>query len=105
MSGFTQFCHLRDGSFRLVVLSAALNDLPVLVGEELVRVLGLPVNLTTSREDLMSHFGVPTNEVRFTKDRVTFEYTDLLKSGFDGSFTVMNEGGLVYLTMEDRSAK
>lgn len=105
MSGFTQFCHLRDGSFCLGVLSIDLSDLPVGVGEARVHSLGLPIDITTTQDDLISRFGTPTNELRFTDDRVTFEYTDLMKSGFNASFTVMNEGGLIYLTMEVRSSE
>jgi hypothetical protein len=65
----------------------------------MMRVLGLPIDTATAEQDLTTRFGEPTNVTRTTDDRATFVFVDLQKSGFDVSFTVLNGGGLVYVTM------
>jgi hypothetical protein len=62
--------------------------------------LGEDLKIFSSRDVCDAKFGEPILIEEFSKDRKTYTYNTTGKDSYEIGFTILNDGGLAYFTME-----
>ena len=97
--GFSEWLRLENEADVLRSLAVDFTEFPEQAAAEVLRRIELPVQRGMRLAELRQLFGEPMKELRFTKDRVTYEFVVPGPPRYDVSCTVLNEGGLTYLVV------
>jgi RNAse (barnase) inhibitor barstar len=96
---FSHTLRLYTNPFITKSLAIAPEDLSVSEREKISSLLGIDLSILANKETCDSLFGEPVSIEEFLDDRKTFNYFTKDKA-FEIGFTILNNGGLVYFTME-----
>lgn len=64
------------------------------------KVIGINLEETTTAESCATKFGDPIKIYEFTNDRNSYIYVAGSNNEYEVGFTIFNNGGLVYFTMD-----
>ena len=97
--GFSEWLCFESTPEVLGSLAIDFKEFPELPALEVLRTIDLPVLPGMDIRDLSKVLGEPVNELRFTNDRVSYEFVVSGPPRYDVSCTVLNKGGLTYLVV------
>jgi hypothetical protein len=97
--GFSEWLRLEREPKVLRSLAIDFATFPKRAAAAVLQAIDLPVRAGMGSSDLQALFGKPSKELRFVKDRVSYEFTVPGSPQYDVSCTVLNDGGLSYLVV------
>ncbi len=97
--GFSEWLRLENEPEVLRSLAINFTEFPEQAAEEVLRMIDLPVRGGMGLAELRELLGEPVKELRFVKDRVTYEFVLPGPPRYGVSCTVLNDGGLKYLVV------
>jgi hypothetical protein len=97
--GFSEWLRPEGKPELLRSLSIDFADFPSQAAEEVLRASDLPLRPGMSGEEVVGSLGKPVKELRFVKDRITYEFRTSRPNAYDISCTVLHEGGLTHLVV------
>ena len=97
--GFSEWLRLESDPNVLRSLALDFLEFPEAAATEVLRVIDLPVRRGMEAKELRELFGEPLAESRVVADRVTYEFDIAGPPRYTLSFTVLDQGGLVYLVV------
>ena len=103
--GFSEWLRLEQQPETLRSLAIDFSEFPDAAAAEVLTTIGLPVRAGMKLSELRKLLGDPVKELRFVKDRVSYEFVVRGPPKYDVSCTVLNRGGLTYLMVMARLPK
>lgn len=96
--GFSEWLRLESNPEKLGSIALG-EELPRSVWAKVLERLGLPLNFGMGRAEIEAALGKPQEELRYTTDRVSIEYSVGGGGQYRVSCTIHNEQGLMYLVV------
>jgi hypothetical protein len=97
--GFSEWLRLENEPDVLRSLTIDFTGFPEHAAAKVLRMIDLPVRGGMGFAELRELLGEPVKELRFVKDRVTYEFVLPGPPRYDVSCTVLNDSGLTYLVV------
>lgn len=95
---FTEWLRPITNPFKTKSISLDLKNLPIDALTKIARDIGIPISQKISKSEFDEMIGAPFEVEKFADDRKTFNYKTKCGNYFLTA-TFINEGGLVYFTM------